>query len=45
MGCLKAMVVRAGCAVMLVVGLALAFIYREQLWEYSRQWRGGTGEV
>jgi hypothetical protein len=45
MGCLKAMFVRAGCAVMLVVALIAAFIYREQILEYSRQWRGSTGEV
>ena len=45
MGCLKAMVVRAGCAVMLVVALIAAFIYREQLWEYARQWRGNAGET
>ena len=45
MGCLKAIFVRAGCAVMLVVALIAAFIYREPIWEYSRQWRGNTGEV
>ena len=39
MGCLKAMFVRAGCAVMLVVGLIAAFIYREQIWEVRRQTR------
>ena len=45
MGCLKAMFVRAGCAVMLVVALIAAFIYREPLWEYARQWKGSAGEV
>jgi len=45
MGCLKAMFVRAGCAVMLVVGLIAAFVYREAIWEYARQWKGSAGEV
>jgi hypothetical protein len=45
MGCLKAMVVRAGCAVMLVVGLIAAFIYREAIWDYAQQWKGSRGEV
>jgi hypothetical protein len=43
-GCLRAMVVRAGCSVLLAVALAVAFLYRDQILDFYHQWRG-RGEV
>lgn len=45
MGCLRAMAVRAGCSVLLAVALALGIVYRRQIWDYYREWRGTSGEV
>ena len=39
-GCLRAMAVRAGCTVMLAVAIAAAFLYRDHLVDFYRQWRG-----
>jgi len=40
LGCLRAMVVRAGCTVLLAAALAAAFLYRQQLLDFYRDWRG-----
>jgi len=40
MGCLRALFVQVGCLVLLVAGVVLGFLYREQLWEAYRDLRG-----
>lgn len=45
MGCLRSMVVRAGCSVMLVVAVLVGFLYHRQILDYADQWRGGRGET
>jgi len=40
MGCLKAIVVRVGCLIVLVVLAVLAFTYRHEILDFWRHWRG-----
>jgi hypothetical protein len=43
MGCLRAMVVRIGCLVILLALLVAGFLYRREVLDYYRAWRGGAG--
>jgi hypothetical protein len=41
MGCLKAIVVRVGCLLVLLVLAALAYLYRREILDFWRHWRAG----
>ena len=40
MGCLKALFVQVGCLLLLVAAVVLGFLYRRQLWDTYRRFRG-----
>jgi len=40
MGCLKAIFVRVGCLVVLVAAAVLGFLYRREIWDTYRRFRG-----
>ena len=40
MGCLKAIFVQVGCLVVLVAAAALGFLYRREIWDTYRRFRG-----
>ena len=45
MGCLKALAVRVGCAVLLAAACLLVMLYHSEIRDYYRAWRGTAAEV
>ena len=45
MGCLKALFVRIGCLVFVIVLLVLGIVFRSEIWDYYTAWRGNPGAV
>jgi hypothetical protein len=44
-GCLKAMAVRIGCAVLFAVACVFVILFHTEIWDYYEAWRGNPAEV
>jgi hypothetical protein len=44
-GCLKAMAVRVGCAVLFVAFCVFVILFHTEIWDYYEAWRGNPAEV
>jgi hypothetical protein len=44
-GCLKAMAVRIGCAVLFTAACVFVILFHTEIWDYYRAWRGNPAEV